>query len=106
MFVDNPVMEAGKTMHQDLHKLKWASCGNCKESGIMELIKNGNCALCQKKDRREMFGEKNNLIPTPAPECLRRLTPIEKSAISLICPSISLYKKGSRCWNVPVILQL
>jgi hypothetical protein len=42
-----------------------------------------------------MFGEKNNLIPTPAPECLRRLTPIEKSAISLICPSISLYKKGS-----------
>jgi hypothetical protein len=34
-------------------------------------------------------------MPSQAPECLQRLTPVEKSAISLICPSISIYKEGS-----------
>jgi hypothetical protein len=99
IFLDNPVMEAGKKMHKELKELEWGACSNCQEYCFnTELDKyKGLCKLClqNKAGRRAMFGPDNNLMPSQAPECLQRLTPIEKSAISLICPSISMYKKGS-----------
>jgi hypothetical protein len=99
IFLDNLVMEAGKKMHKELKELEWGACSNCQEYCFnKELDKyKGLCKLCHqnKSGRRAMFGPDNNLMPSQAPECVQRLTPVEKSAISLICPSISIYKKGS-----------
>jgi hypothetical protein len=97
IFIDNPIMEAGKKMHQELKELEWGTCGNCQEYCFnTELDKyKGRCKLCHqnKAGRWAMFCPDNNLMPSQTPECLQRLTPVEKSAISLICPSISIYKK-------------
>jgi hypothetical protein len=91
-------MEAGKKMHKELKELEWGACGNCQEYCFTtELEKYKDlCKLCHqnKAGRRAMLCPDNNLMPIQAPECLQRLTPVEKSAISLICPSISIYKKG------------
>jgi hypothetical protein len=99
IFLYNPVMEAVKKMHQELKELEWGACSNCQEYCFnMESDKyKVLCKLCHqnKAGRRAMFGPDNNLMPIQTPECLQRLTPIEKSSISLICPSISIYKKGS-----------
>jgi hypothetical protein len=99
IFLDNPIMEAGKKMHKELKELEWGTCSNCQEYCFnTELDKfKGLCKLCHqnKASRRAMFGSDNNLMPSQAPQCLQRLTLIEKSAIFLICPSISIYKKGS-----------
>jgi hypothetical protein len=95
LFLGNPMTEAGKELHKQLNKLEWATCSNCQESHIgMQLDGGGLCELCVRKDRREMYGPLNDITLTLAPECLRQLTPIEKSAFSLICPSVSIYKKG------------
>jgi hypothetical protein len=99
IFLDNPIMAAGKKMHKELKELEWGACSNYQEYCFnTELDKyEGLCKLCHqnKAGRLAMFGPDNNLMPSQAPACLQRLTPIEKSAISLICPSISIYKKGS-----------
>ncbi|KAL8566184.1 hypothetical protein ACOMHN_034760 [Nucella lapillus] len=42
-----------------------------------------------------MFAPSNDLTPTPAPPCLSDLTQVEKSAISIICLSIAIHKKGT-----------
>jgi hypothetical protein len=89
---------------KELKELEWGACSNCQEYCFnTELEKyKGLCKLCyqNKAGRRAIFGPDNNLMPSQAPECLQRLTPVEKSAISLICPSISIYKKGSGiCWK-------
>jgi hypothetical protein len=31
IFLDNPVMEAGKKMHKELKELEWGACSNCQE---------------------------------------------------------------------------
>jgi hypothetical protein len=92
-------MEAGKKMHKELKELEWGTCSNCQEYCFnTEFDKfKGLCKLCHqnKAGLQAMFGPDNNLMPSQAAQCLQRLTLIEKSAISLIFPSISIYKKGS-----------
>lgn len=89
---DASIFEAGKELIEDLQELEWAPCGNCQETRIGISLEQGLCLLCRKDKRhRKTYAPGNDLTPTPAPECLRRLTPIEKLAISIICPSISIY---------------
>jgi hypothetical protein len=102
IFLDNPVMEAGKKMHKELKELEWEACSNCQEYCFNTKLDKykGLCMLCHqnKAGRRAMFGPDNNLMPSQAQECLQRLTPIEKSAISLICPSISIQEGVWPCY--------
>jgi hypothetical protein len=48
IFIDNPIMEAGKKMHNELKELEWGTCGNCQEYCFnTELEKyTGLCKLC------------------------------------------------------------
>jgi hypothetical protein len=94
LFADNPLLEAGKVMFKALEETRWAHCRNCKETYICLEVgpRSQKCKRCAQNSK--LFGEDNDLNPSPAPECLARLTPVEKSAISLICPVVAIYKKG------------
>jgi hypothetical protein len=53
-----------------------------------------------------LFSDKNDLSPPEPPACLSRLSPIKKFAISLICPVISIYKRGiSTAYHTISIMQ-
>ena len=96
VFEDNPLIEGAQKMFEDLAQMEWGTCNNCQETYLfLEINNRGNCHRCTTKKRKEMFGQNNNVTPRPTPEVLARLTPIELSAISMICPLIGIYKKGS-----------
>jgi hypothetical protein len=85
IFLDNPIMAAGKKMHKELIELEWGACSNCQEYCFnTELDKyKGLCKLGHqnKAGRRAMFGPDNNFMPSQARECLQRLTPIDRHHI-------------------------
>lgn len=95
MFAQNALMIAGKKMFETLQQVKWEECSNCKESYICVPIgpKSHKCQRCSRNPRT--FSQENDMISSIAPQCLSTLSPIEKSAISIICPTIAIYKKGS-----------
>ena len=98
LFTDNPlIMNCGRDMYIELEKTKWTNCIVCKENHIcFPLDDQGKCEKCRGSGvRSKIFGPENDLDPGPAPECLTRLTPVEKSAISIICPSLTVVKCGS-----------
>ena len=95
LFDGNPLLAAGRLMYHDLEKVSWETCINCHEHYIcMPVgIRSHKCQRCQTKPA--LFCDDNDLNPTPAPACLQRLSPIEKSVIYIICPTIAIYKMGS-----------
>ena len=90
-------MEFGKDMYTELENTKWTKCIKCKKCHICFTLNNqGICETCCGKGiKSKIFLPENDLDPGEAPECLTRLTPVEKSAISIICPSLTVYKCGS-----------
>jgi len=94
LFVNNPLIASGVEMHRDLYATSWQSCCNCHETYI-DLKLSPRSRLCERCVRnKDLFADVNDLTPSPAPECLKCLTQVEKSAISLICPVLAIYKKG------------
>ena len=94
---ENPIIQAGVGFHKGLQR-GWETCSCCQESYIFLDVskKSGRCAACEKsKARRKIFSPENDLLPTETPPVLARLTPVEKSAISIICPTVAVYKKGA-----------
>ena len=96
-FQNNPLIEAGKNMYRELEKTEWTRCIVCKESHICFPVNyEGKCERCAGEGiQASIFTHENDLDPGEAPECLTRLTPVEKSAISIICPSLTVVKCGS-----------
>ena len=94
LFSANPLLGAGKKMFQELEKIAWDTCCVCLERYICVKVgpKSKKCQRCANNPC--LFAAQNDLNPTVAPLCLSRLSPIEKSAISLICPIIAIYRKG------------
>ncbi|KAL8603445.1 hypothetical protein ACOMHN_053112 [Nucella lapillus] len=84
-------------MFTELEDLTARVCENCSETYQCHTSDKdkGVCKPCHGKARRAMFAPSNDLTPTPAPPCLSDLTQVEKSAISIICPSIAIHKKGT-----------
>ncbi|KAL8588029.1 hypothetical protein ACOMHN_065034 [Nucella lapillus] len=84
-------------MFTELEDLTARVCENCSETYQCHTSDKDKivCKLCHGKARREMFAPSNYLTLTPAPPYLSDLTQVEKSAISIICPSIAIYKKGT-----------
>ncbi len=87
-------MDAGAKMFQELEAIGWDTCANCRERYICVKLgpRNHKCSRCMQNPF--LFADENDLSPSEPPACLSRLSPIEKSAISLICPVISIYKRG------------
>ena len=99
-FDNNSLIRAGRIMHEKLNKIKWEKCSFCQKNYIcLDLTPRSNkCTYC--KGGRKIFSIENDLLPTEAPDCLKRLTPIEKSAICRITPVIQIYKmvsKSTKC---------
>ena len=94
LFLQNPLLKAGRALHCELESTHWNTCINCNETYIcMELAPRAQrCKRCMRN--KNLFAPENDLTPLLAPPCLSDLTPIEKSCISLICPIIGIYKKG------------
>ena len=95
---DNPlIFKFGKELNLELEKTKWTKCIICKESHIcFPLNGQGKCEKCKGKGKKStIFRPENDLDPGEEPECMKRLTPVEKSAISMICPSLTVFKCGS-----------
>ncbi|KAL8617749.1 hypothetical protein ACOMHN_054745 [Nucella lapillus] len=84
-------------MFTELEDLTTRVCENCSETYQCHTSDKdkGVCKPCHGKARRAMFPPSNDLTPTPAPPCLSDLTQVEKSAISIICLSIAIHKKGT-----------
>ena len=97
LFQNNPLIEAGKKMYTKLEETKWTKCVICKECHIcFPLNEQGKCSKCSGDGiNSKTFTSENDLDPGEAPECLTRLFPVEKSAISIICPSLTVVKCGS-----------
>ena len=98
LFKNNPLItKFGKDMYIELEKTEWSSCIVCKESHIcFPLDVESKCEKCRGKGKKShIFKPDNDLNPGEAPVCLTRLTPVEKSAISIICPSLTVVKCGT-----------
>ena len=99
-FVENPLINASKEMYKVLEGQEWRKCAVCSKEYLF--VKTGlishKCPQCS-HDKKQKFAAENELTPLLAPPCLSDLTPVEKSAISLICPIIAIYKMG-RCQEV------
>ncbi|XP_070182372.1 uncharacterized protein [Littorina saxatilis] len=97
IFEANPIIRAAEKMFLELESVTYRTCNNCSENFLGHTTDGDTdkCVSCKGKARREMFSSKNDLTPSPSPHCLTELTQVEKSAISIICPTIAVYKKGA-----------
>ena len=84
-----------KKMFKIVESQKWEECQNCKEAYISQEIKKGKCRSSQGKARMEWFRPDNDFNPTPMPEWVQDLAPVEKSCIAMVCPLIVVYKAMS-----------
>ena len=99
-FKGNPLMEAGGQMFNQLESACWEHCTNCKETYICInlMSRSQKCQRCSKNP--SLFHVDNDLNPSPTPDCLAVLSPVEKSAISLICPTIAIYVQEGSFFNI------
>ena len=94
----NPILEAGREMHQALRDIKPDSCIVCKNQWFDMNIgpKNGKCKRCAgerlKNGMPHTFSAENDMYPGLPPTSLSILNSVEVSAISLICPQMTVYK--------------
>ena len=94
----NPILEAGREMHEALRAIKMESCVVCRNRwfDIHVGVRSGKCQRCSgerlKKDIPPTFSAENEMDPGVAPVCLRILNSVEVAAISLICPQMTIYK--------------
>ena len=94
----NPILEAGREMHQAIRDIKSETCAVCKiqwyDMDIGPI--NGKCKRCAGERRNNnmpyTFSVENDMYPGLAPTCLNILNSVEVSAISLICPQMTIYK--------------
>ena len=96
--VTNPILEAGKSLHEDLGHIRWGECNICMERWPDMKVgpQSGKCQRCASERLPQgippTFSQANDMDPGIQPECLKRLTSVETAAISLICPVLSIYK--------------
>ena len=97
IFENNPLVAAANQMYSELEAMSSRICDNCSEEYSSKTYEKDThtCKQCKGKARREMFSVNNDLTPSKTPSCLADLTQVEKSAISIICPTIAVYKKGT-----------
>ena len=94
----NPILEAGKSFHQELKNIQWGMCRVCLEQWPELEIgpRNGKCQRCASERLPtgipQTFSLENDMYPGRQPECLKVLNSVETAAISLICPVISIYR--------------
>ena len=87
------MMTAGKDFHFSLQQITWFDCDCCKERKLTQKPSRHNtCPQC--KGGQSLLSEENDMVPGKAPLVLTRLTPTKKSAISIICPCVTVYKNG------------
>ena len=87
------MMTAGKDFHFSLQQITWVDCDCCKERKLTQKPSRHNtCPQC--KGGKSLLSEENDMVPGKAPVVLTILTPLEKSAISIICPCVTVYKNG------------
>ena len=95
---NNPLLEAGKIVHESLLSVEWEECVICKERWFdMDLGPNSKkCRRCAQERTLpgipKTFSEENDMDPGEQPDCLRSLNSVEVAAISRICPVLSIYK--------------
>ena len=98
-FKGNPIIEkGGRQFFSSLEAEDWQKCSVCEENYIFVRLRprSRQCDRCAvQKTGKKIFAKENDLTPSMTPECLKRLSPIEIMAISMICPILAIYKKGS-----------
>jgi hypothetical protein len=95
LFANNPLMGAGKEMFKELEQESWETCTNCRERYICVPVgpRSHKCQRCGRNPT--FFHPDNDLTHIVTPPCLARLSPVEKSAISIICPTIAIYTSAA-----------
>ena len=94
----NPILEAGRDMHEALREIKSETCIVCRNQWFDMNVgpRSGKCQRCSgerlKKDIPPTFSAANDMDPGVPPTCLRILNSVEVAAISLICPQMTIYK--------------
>ena len=94
----NPIILAGRDMHNELRAIQFGECVVCKERWPDLKIgpKSGKCEHCSSERLRAnipaTFSAENDMDPGQQPNCLKILNSVETAAISLICPQLSIYK--------------
>ena len=98
-FKRNPMIEkGGRKFFKALEAEDPQQCTVCEEKYLFIKLRprTRQCDRCAiQKTGKKIFAKENNLTPSAAPECLKKLSQIEIMAISLICPIMAIYKKGS-----------
>ena len=94
----NPILEAGREMHQALREIKPEFCLVCKNQWFDLKIGpiNGKCQRCAgerlKNSMPHTFSPENDMHPGLPPTSLSILNSVEVASISLICPQLTIYK--------------
>ena len=95
---DNPVLKQGMVMLEKLQNDYKRSdpCLICNESWFCNIQineKNGMCSRCEGLAKKNLytFGEANDMIPGPIPQCFEDLTYVEECAIKLAQPCMNVY---------------
>jgi hypothetical protein len=89
---DNPILEAGKIVHESLLSIEWEECVTCKERWFdLDLGPNSKkCRRCAQERTLpgipKTLSEENDMDPGEQPDCLKILNSVEVAAISRICP--------------------
>ena len=96
--LSNPILEAGREMCTELRSLKESTCRICLETWPDMKIgeRNKKCSRCEKERLPggipPTFSPYNDMDPGEQPECLKILNTVEQAAISLICPTMCIYR--------------
>ena len=97
--IDNPILEKTTKFREIMSGWnREEPCKVCRESWFDQdnATKGPNIGVCQRcrhdKEEIQMFSELNRMISGPQPECLKDLNEIEKGAIRLIIPYITMFK--------------
>ena len=101
---ENPVLQQGLLMLENFKKdfQRTDPCVMCNESWFTNFTvneKNGMCNRCEGLAKKNLstFGEANQMVPGPVPQCIKDLTYVELCAIKMAQPCMNVYcRKGGK----------
>ena len=95
---ENPILEAGRYIHEKLMETEWKYCSSCNENWLDVKIspRAKKCPRClnnrSKNGVPPTFSPENNQHADESPDVLKSLNQVEQAAISRIAVVIKMYR--------------